>query len=109
MTELKCGKCGLTLVKQKTVFQYMGYEVYEELPRCPACGQVYQASWQEWSARMIQGIAVLTLLGTAVLTIFSAVPMIWYPLNRKTMEQVYIRKDAAMSGTGENIGGVQEK
>lgn len=69
----------------------------------------YQASWQEWSARMIQGIAVLTLLGTAVLTIFSAVPMIWYPLNRKTMEQVYIRKDAAMSGTGENIGGVQEK
>lgn len=41
MTELKCGKCGLTLVKQKTVFQYMGYEVYEELPRCPACGQVY--------------------------------------------------------------------
>lgn len=41
MTELICGKCGLTLVKQKTVFQYMGYEVYEELPRCPACGQVY--------------------------------------------------------------------
>lgn len=41
MKELICGRCGVPLVKQKTVFQYLGYEVYEELPRCPECGQVY--------------------------------------------------------------------
>jgi len=39
--KLICGKCGIPLTEQKTIFQYMGYEVYENLPRCPVCGQVY--------------------------------------------------------------------
>ncbi len=41
MGNLICAKCGVPLEKQKTTFQYMGYEVYEDLPRCPKCGQVY--------------------------------------------------------------------
>lgn len=41
MSTMVCGKCKEPLVKQKTTFQYMGYEVCEELPRCPKCGQVY--------------------------------------------------------------------
>ena len=41
MSTLICGKCHVPLEEQKTTFQYMGYEVYETLPRCPRCGQVY--------------------------------------------------------------------
>ena len=32
MENLICAKCGVP---------YLGYEIYEELPRCPVCGQVY--------------------------------------------------------------------
>lgn len=41
MSALVCGKCGLPLGVEKTTFRYMGYEVYEDLPRCLKCGQVY--------------------------------------------------------------------
>lgn len=41
MSELTCFRCNKELEKRKTTFQYMGYEFYEELPRCPICGQVY--------------------------------------------------------------------
>ena len=41
MAVLTCAKCNMPLVKEKTVFQYMGYEVSEDLPRCPSCGQIF--------------------------------------------------------------------
>ena len=41
MKELICGKCHAKLLIQKKYFRYMGYEVSEEVPCCPVCGQVY--------------------------------------------------------------------
>lgn len=41
MRTLICAKCGVPLEPGKVTFQYLSYEVYEELPRCPVCGQVY--------------------------------------------------------------------
>ena len=41
MEHLICAKCGVPLEMKKTAFQYLGYEIYEDLPRCPQCGQVY--------------------------------------------------------------------
>ena len=38
---MKCVKCGEELIKAKTKFRYLGHEVFEEVPRCPKCGQVY--------------------------------------------------------------------
>jgi len=36
-----CGRCGVPLECKKTEFQYLGHYFYEEVPRCPKCGQVY--------------------------------------------------------------------
>lgn len=41
MENLICAKCGVPLEKLKTSFKYMGFEVFENLPKCPKCGQVY--------------------------------------------------------------------
>ena len=38
---MKCAKCNEELVSIKTKFRYLGHEVFEEVPRCPKCGQVY--------------------------------------------------------------------
>ena len=54
----------------------------------------YQSELAVQSDRTVEGIAVLTLLVTAVLTALSAVPMFWYPLNRKVMGRVYEKKYA---------------
>lgn len=41
MDEWKCRKCGVSLVKKKTVFDYMGRTFSEELYKCPKCGLVF--------------------------------------------------------------------
>lgn len=41
MENMICGRCNVPLEKRKTSFTYMELEVFEELPRCPQCGQVY--------------------------------------------------------------------
>lgn len=38
---MKCAKCNEELVKKKTKFRYLGHEFFDEIPRCPKCGQVY--------------------------------------------------------------------
>ncbi len=38
---LVCCKCNVNLVRQKTVFNYMGFTFNEVMPRCPVCGLVY--------------------------------------------------------------------
>ena len=41
MRKLICAKCKVPLAPRKVTFQYLKYEVYEDLPCCPVCGQVY--------------------------------------------------------------------
>lgn len=41
MRKLICAKCKASLELKKVTFQYLKYEVYEDLPCCPVCGQVY--------------------------------------------------------------------
>lgn len=42
-----------------------------------------------------QGIAVVTFLGTALLTALSLIPMLFYKLDAKTMSGVYLKKNLA--------------
>jgi len=37
----KCGKCGVDLVTQKTLFNYLGRTFSHEVQRCPECGNVF--------------------------------------------------------------------
>ena len=38
---LICFQCREALVLRKTDFSYLGHTFYADMPRCPACGQVY--------------------------------------------------------------------
>ena len=35
-----CRKCGVPLIEQKVVFEYLGHSVSQEMPKCPRCGKV---------------------------------------------------------------------
>lgn len=36
-----CRKCGVPLVKKKTLFHYLDRDFSEDLPCCPKCGKVF--------------------------------------------------------------------
>ncbi len=38
---LVCVRCGIPLEPVRTQFSYLGHAFHTEVPRCPACGQVY--------------------------------------------------------------------
>jgi rubredoxin len=35
-----CRKCGVPLVTQKVVFEYLGHSFSHDVPKCPQCGKV---------------------------------------------------------------------
>ena len=37
----KCAKCGVELIKRKTIFNYMERTISHEVPVCPKCGKVF--------------------------------------------------------------------
>jgi hypothetical protein len=37
----KCAKCNLELIKNQTVFSYLGHTVAHEVLSCPQCGKVF--------------------------------------------------------------------
>lgn len=38
---MECCKCKETLILQKTVFRYLGHEMYQEVLCCPVCGKAF--------------------------------------------------------------------
>ena len=38
---MKCVKCDRELELAETTFEYLGYTMTHEVPRCPECGQVF--------------------------------------------------------------------
>lgn len=39
--KLVCNKCKVPLVSKQTAFRYLDHSFYEDVPRCPQCGQAY--------------------------------------------------------------------
>lgn len=39
--KLKCFKCKLEMVPERTDFTYLGQAFFTDILRCPKCGQVY--------------------------------------------------------------------
>ena len=39
--QLKCGRCGVPLVKRQIRFSYMNRSFGHEVPTCPKCGKPY--------------------------------------------------------------------
>ena len=40
MADWSCRKCGVALVSEKVVFEYMGRSLSQEMFKCPRCGKV---------------------------------------------------------------------
>ena len=40
-SKLKCVKCDVYLVTNKTFLRYLGHQLSYDLPKCPVCGQVF--------------------------------------------------------------------
>jgi hypothetical protein len=40
MAELRCVKCKVVLVEEKTELRYLGHSIHTMVLKCPKCGQV---------------------------------------------------------------------